>query len=216
MERFWLASRLRDDAKWLALKAEEKVAVIEAMCWTADHEEDGFVPLEILGEHAPRLIETGWMREVPGGLCFPKWKLHQISRSKLNAKRKAAKDRMKRARSVRANLPRTSREVRSTEERRGEERSTPLAPRKRDALFEAVAEACGIDWKADLTDSARGSMNKAVAQLRGVGATPEETRRRAANWAYPAKLTPAGLAKQWPSLALGTVDVPAGWTEVGS
>jgi hypothetical protein len=121
MERFWLASRLRDDAKWLALSAKEKVAVIEAMCWTADHEEDGFVPSAVLSGHGPRLIETGWMVEVPGGCLFPKWKQHQISRSKLKAKRRAAKERMQRARSVRANEPRTSREVRPTEERRVEE-----------------------------------------------------------------------------------------------
>jgi hypothetical protein len=74
------------------------------------------------------------------------------------------------------------------------------APRTRDALFEAVAEVCGIDWH-DLTDSARGALNKAVAQLRGVQANPDEVHRRAAIWPYDVPLTPPGLAKHWPQLS---------------
>lgn len=50
---------------------------------------------------------------------------------------------------------------------------------KRDELFEAVAEVCGIDWQAGLTAAERGKINAAVAQLRAVGATPEEVRHRA-------------------------------------
>lgn len=90
-------------------------------------------------------------------------------------------------------------------ERKGkgrERKGIELAPAsRRDELFEAVAEACGIDWQTDLTDSARGSLNKAVAQLRGVVATPAEVRRRAALWPYDVPLTPPGLAKHWPALA---------------
>lgn len=92
------------------------------------------------------------------------------------------------------------------EEKRREEKRTKnlaLAKNERDELFEAVAEVCGIDWH-DLTDSARGSLNKAVAQLRGTHAEPDEVRRRARNW--PAlfdpdtTLTPSALAKHWPAL----------------
>lgn len=77
--------------------------------------------------------------------------------------------------------------------------AVPAAPR-RDELFEAVAEACGIDWH-DLTRTARGSLNGAVGQLREVGATPDEVRRRAQHWPYDVALTPPGLAKHWPALA---------------
>lgn len=82
----------------------------------------------------------------------------------------------------------------------GREGKGTIAPRERDALFETVAEVCGIDWH-DLTETARGSLNKAVAQIRAVCQDPEEVRSRAANWSYDVPLTPPGLAKHWPSLS---------------
>lgn len=87
--------------------------------------------------------------------------------------------------------------------------SSSLAPtsgaeRPRDELFEAVAEACGIDWRTDLTDSGRGSLASAVKQLRAVDATPPQVTLRARRYRqeFPqAKLTPPALAKHWGSLA---------------
>ena len=131
MEWLRLSSKLRDDEKWLALTGNEKAAVIEAMCWTAEHERDGFVPTAMLQRYAAKLIDVGWITETTGGYLFPTWKRHQVSRAKLKAQRKAAKDRMQRARSVRANTSRTSREVAPTEERRGEESKTREEPTTR-------------------------------------------------------------------------------------
>ena len=77
------------------------------------------------------------------------------------------------------------------------------APAKKDELFEAVAEACGIDWN-NLTKTGRGPLNKAVSELRGVGATPDQVKARAATYrkTYPdAVLTPMALTKHWASLA---------------
>ncbi|MGH9089994.1 MAG: helix-turn-helix domain-containing protein [Acidimicrobiales bacterium] len=74
--------------------------------------------------------------------------------------------------------------------------------RRRDALFDAVAEVCGID-PSELTSSARGATNRALADLRSVGATPEDVRDRAATYrrTYPrTTLTPSALAKHWPAL----------------
>lgn len=82
----------------------------------------------------------------------------------------------------------------------GREGNGTIAPRERDALFETVAEVCGIDWH-ELTPTARGALNKAVAQLRGISAEPQDVRARASNWPYDVPLTPPGLAKHWPSLA---------------
>ena len=83
---------------------------------------------------------------------------------------------------------------------RNREGKGTIAPRERDALFETVAEVCAIDWH-DLTESSRGALNKAVAQIRGTGATPDDVIHRAANWPYDVPLTPPGLAKHWPSLS---------------
>jgi hypothetical protein len=80
--------------------------------------------------------------------------------------------------------------------------ATSLQPqertKRRDDLFEAVCEVCAIDW-SKLTASGRGPLNRAVAELRGVGATPADVLERAANYRlhYEATLTPMALAKHW-------------------
>lgn len=72
----------------------------------------------------------------------------------------------------------------------------------RDELFEALVEACyGRPYhEIALTDSERGRVNKALAQLRKVGATPDEVRRRADVYRlrFPdVELTPSALAANW-------------------
>jgi hypothetical protein len=72
-------------------------------------------------------------------------------------------------------------------------------PSDAEEIRAAVLAAVGVD-PAELTASATGALNKALAQLRAVRATPEEVRRRAALWPerFPsATLTATGLAKQW-------------------
>lgn len=69
-------------------------------------------------------------------------------------------------------------------------------------MFEAVAEVCGIEL-ASLTPSLRGSMNKAVAELKRVGASPEDVAERARRYRRQmpkARLTPSALAKHWSML----------------
>lgn len=79
--------------------------------------------------------------------------------------------------------------------------ASPLPAPKSDALFEAVAGVAGIRWQ-ELTKSARGPLNAAVGELRAIGATPEEVRRRAILFQkdYPQiRLTPSALVKHWAS-----------------
>lgn len=74
--------------------------------------------------------------------------------------------------------------------------------RKRDELFEAVAESANIDWHR-LTPTARKSINAALKELRAVDATPNDVRARASQFRskFPqASLTPMALAKHWPAL----------------
>jgi len=73
---------------------------------------------------------------------------------------------------------------------------------RRDLLFEAVCEVTEIDWR-ELTPSGRGPLTRAVKELKNVGATPDEVRHRAKNWAkrYPEiNLTAMALAKHWADL----------------
>lgn len=75
-------------------------------------------------------------------------------------------------------------------------------PRK-DLLFEALAEVCGMSL-GELTTSARGAMNRAAKELRDLSATPAEVERRAQAYRkkYPGiDLTPSALAKHWPALS---------------
>lgn len=88
-----------------------------------------------------------------------------------------------------------------------EENNLAAAPReaakKKDELFEAVAEACGIDWR-NLTSSGRGPLNRAVKELKEIGANADQVGRRAAAYKkkYPeAALTPMALTKHWAALA---------------
>ena len=86
---------------------------------------------------------------------------------------------------------------------RGRSRAEPKKPspkeRKPDLLFEAIATACGIDWKA-LTKNERGALNNAAAQLRDINATPEDIQARAAKYRqkWPGiDLTPMALVNNW-------------------
>lgn len=83
----------------------------------------------------------------------------------------------------------------------------PRKPRKPDLLFEALVDACGLNVD-ELTKSARGAVNKACAELREVGASPDGVRARAAvhrqRWPS-AELTPSSLAKNYAQLGVSRV-----------
>ena len=78
----------------------------------------------------------------------------------------------------------------------------PKATQKKDAVFDAVIESCGLDL-SELTDTARGAANRAVKELKKVGATPEGIHARARvhleKWP-DATLTPSSLAKNYAQL----------------
>lgn len=74
--------------------------------------------------------------------------------------------------------------------------------KKRDLLFDALVDELGINVE-ELTGTSRGTINRSLAELRGVKATPEEIRRRCAIYRdrFPhAALTAPALAKHWPAL----------------
>ena len=81
--------------------------------------------------------------------------------------------------------------------------ATPPKSERRDNLFEVIAESCGISLTG-ITRSARGQLNKAVKELREVGATSEQVKHKAKAYRaqYPnATLTPTALIKHWSSFA---------------
>jgi biotin operon repressor len=75
--------------------------------------------------------------------------------------------------------------------------------RKKDNLFEVIAEVCGISLTG-MTRSSRGQLNKAVKELREIDTTEEQVRHKAKAYKaqYPnATLTPTALIKHWSSFA---------------
>lgn len=62
---------------------------------------------------------------------------------------------------------------------------------KRDMIFETLAEVCGYDWKGVMTKDERGRLNKAVKQLKEIGATPEDITLRAENFVLSYGFNPA-------------------------
>lgn len=73
--------------------------------------------------------------------------------------------------------------------------------RRKDPLFDAMTDAVGID-PAALTETGRGAVNRALRDLRDVGATPETVRERAGEFRrrFSFPLTAMALAKHWASL----------------
>lgn len=73
---------------------------------------------------------------------------------------------------------------------------------KRDLIFETVANVCGYNWKGVMTSDERGRLNKAVKQLKDIGATPEEIELRARNFviAYGFHPAPQSITSLWSKL----------------
>lgn len=77
--------------------------------------------------------------------------------------------------------------------------ASPGSARKRDEIWDTLLEVCGLAGQ-EPTKSARGAWNRAAAELRGVKATPDEIRARAAAFRrrWPdVSLTPNALARRW-------------------
>lgn len=97
---------------------------------------------------------------------------------------------------------REPRPVSKTESSKTEVTPARRSSRERDLLFEAVVDVCGQDARR-LTSSERGRINRALKDLRDVGATPEQIRKAATKWqtTYPgARLTATAIAANWTTI----------------
>lgn len=83
--------------------------------------------------------------------------------------------------------------------------SDTAGKRRRDEVFEAIVEVCGYELES-LTRRARGRVNDAAKDLRGVGAEPDDIRAFATFWRlhHPeADLTPQTISGNWPRFKSG-------------
>jgi hypothetical protein len=99
----------------------------------------------------------------------------------------------------------------NAEERRGEENKPKRgkaekesrAVRPRNELWDAVVQACGWDVEP-MTKAQQGRTAAAVKDLRNIGASPDEVKRRASHYKakYPGMdVTPTALSANWASIA---------------
>ena len=78
----------------------------------------------------------------------------------------------------------------------------PKTPRPPDLLWDTMVQVCGLTT-ATMPASERGRTNKALAELRAIGATPDDIRAKAAAYrkVWPqATLTPTALTANWSTL----------------
>lgn len=83
--------------------------------------------------------------------------------------------------------------------------TAPAKTRPRDLLWDAVMAACSIDTEA-IPASARGAYNRAIRDLRAIGATPEQVEEKAAGWRRSwsqVTMTPTALARRWSEIPAG-------------
>lgn len=74
------------------------------------------------------------------------------------------------------------------------------SPSLRDPIWDALLAVCGISLTASIPRSARGAYNRAVKDLKSIGATPESISAHAAAFSekWPAvSLTPTALVRRW-------------------
>jgi len=96
--------------------------------------------------------------------------------------------------------------VRARTGREPEGEPVAAAPRKTDELWDTMLSVCGID-PTTLTRTARGQINKALKELREIGATPADLKAKAVAYrkTWPGmSLTPTALVKHWAQLATKT------------
>lgn len=78
----------------------------------------------------------------------------------------------------------------------------PIPLRPRDEVWDALMDACDVDT-ASIPKSARGAYNRAVADLRAIGARPDEIAAKALTFrqTWPrVSLTPTALVRRWSEL----------------
>lgn len=173
--------------------------------------------------HVAELVDAGLWLERDGGYEVRDYLDYQPSREKVLAEREAKRLRVQKHRNKTAGnadgnavtdepvaepeTPVPSRPVPSVGS--NEPTLLPLpasptpAPRRRDVLFDAMVDVLNID-PTELTGTARGALNKALAELRAVRATPEQIHDRAQNYRLhfaDAPLTAPALSKHWAACA---------------
>lgn len=179
MSWFRVDDHLHAHSKAVRAGTEAMGLWILAGSWAAAEESDGWVPGYMLArlagagadDLAERLVRAGlWEhaeRDGDAGYVFHQWEEHQPTRAQLEAKREAARERMRAARSqggkgsgsVRANTEGTAREVRST-------RPDPTRPDNTTTADAADHDGFASWWEGYPRKTGKAAAAKAYAKAR--------------------------------------------------
>jgi hypothetical protein len=198
--------------------------------WALDHAEDGdltdFDPLDLAvaagWDGDPDRFLTALLECGPGGRCGflaydgDRLVLHdwwdyagklvdrrQKDRDRKKAQREASDRRPPEVRGTSSGSP-TVQNSTEPNPTKNKNVAPPKATRKPDLIFDALVNVCGLN-PGELTKSGRGALNRATAELRDIGATPEGITARAKvhRQRWPgAELTPSSLAKNYAQLGV--------------
>lgn len=222
--------KFTDHPKVVAAGPLAELLAMRGVIFCARYETDGFIqfaqiPRISVGISSPKrriqeLVDAGLWEQIDGGFLVHDFLDYHPSAAERAAERESARERMA---NVRANKTRSSDEVQAKfarssaypdptrpqvhintlpKESKSEKVKDETKARKPDLIWDAVIEACGLD-ATQLTQSARGAINKTVQQLKQVNATPQDIHDRArqhlTKWPN-VSLTPTSLAKNWAQL----------------
>jgi len=190
---------------------------VRGLCYASRNLTDGGVPtpaLRLVGTRkaATELVAAGLWDETPDGWFVHDYGEHQRTRDEVETQREQNRERARVSRQRRSERARTSQrdkgvshsEVTKPEsESETETELITIAPappaRRTDSLWDSVMVACSIHSER-IPDGARAAYNKALKELRTVGATPDEVAQRAKVYKvrWPdVSLTPTALARRW-------------------
>jgi hypothetical protein len=219
-----------DHPKVVGLSDAAFRAYVELLCYCSRYLTDGDVPTQVVRKIAAakiqsELVAAGLAEESPKGMAMHDYLEHQRSAEQAAEMRQKRQVAGKKGGEAKANAlalaKQTPKQTASKNVAEGErsktvaevEReleelpktlaSTDGRTRKPDPIWDALLEVCKIK-PAEITVSARGAINRAAADLRQVGASPEAIRVRAATY-----------RRKWPNVSLTPTAIARRWSEVG-
>lgn len=204
-----------DHPKFVNLTMESVGLWVSLLAWSNRNLTDGVVPVKVadrFGVDAAELIAAGLVEQDLIHLTIVNYGDYQPTAAEIRersdkrraAGRKGAANRWQTDSNEMANAMATPKQI------DGPNPNPIIATRRKDEMFDAIVEVCGIDSSA-ITASAGSMIGKVRKSLVAAGATPESIRQVADAYrkTYPTmSLTPTALDKHYPALVGSTPTVP--------
>ena len=190
--------------KVTALPRGERWTWIGLLCYSARYKTDGYLPVNV-AEHVKgasprfiiRLVELGLLDVPNGDLRIHDWERY-CPKDPTKTERQA-KWRRKKTSTEPSTEPSTSSST-EVSTSRARSPSRPLGV-SNDTPADELWDVLEVELGEAVTASERGRRNKALKELRDIGATPDEVRKRC-----------KAYRRMWPDITLTAAALAANWT----